>query len=475
MREKTRYSFGCAKKVTEGCCLAMNLKFHLLLQIAIVATICLMVTAAYVLYRANHQIKQETQMTADSLGKQLEVQLLRIDANIEQSNRFPDFDLWKQTHMAAGICVRYISINKEHTYGLCQGESLSTSRWPSAFEKMYRRVFNPGLEVSRAISFKGREYGSITVNPNAEIELARAWDNVVALLGLSASTVVAVCLLVYITIYRALRPAPLIVSGLEKMHDGDLTIRLPTFKLIEWQRIGAAINEFSATQNQLLTDRKKLVLKLMTLQEEERRYLARELHDELGQCLAAINAVAASIAQTAKQDCPVIVPEAENITRINRHIMETVRTLLVRLRPAEIDELGLEGCLKAMIMEWNRQSPGKIHYQLIIKGDCQSLIEPLPITLFRIVQEGLTNIAKHSKATEVSVTLEISEQIVVLTIADNGKVENLPFAENQGIGLLGIRERANGLGGQLNLKLDQSGGLIVRVELPIRANSGSPT
>jgi two-component system, NarL family, sensor histidine kinase UhpB len=452
----------------------MNLKVHLLLQIALVAIICLMATAAYVLYQADRQVKQESRMTADSLGKQLEMQLLRIDANIEQSSHFPDFDLWKQAHMQAGICIRYISIDKENTYGLCQGENLSRSRCPKLFEKIYRRFFNPGFEVSRPISFKGRGYGSLTVTPNAEMELARAWDSIVGLLGLSASTVAAVCLLVYISIYRALRPAQVIVMGLEKMQNGDSTIRLPTFNLIEWQSIGAAINEFTVTQKQLLSDRKKLVLQLITLQEEERRYLSRELHDELGQCLAAINAVAASIAQTAKQDCPQLVPEAENISRINRHIMETVRTLLVRLRPAEIDELGLEACLYSMIGEWNRQSSGQVHYQLIIKGDYHTLKEPLPITLFRIVQEGLTNIAKHSTATKVSITLEIAQQIVVLTIEDNGKVDTLPFAENQGIGLLGIRERANGLGGQLNLKLDQSGGLIVRVELPIQTVSRAP-
>lgn len=101
-------------------------------------------------------------MTADSLGKQLEIQLLRFDANIEQSSQFPDFDLWKQTHMAAGICVRYVSTNKQQTYGLCHGDNLSSNRWPSTFEKFYRWFFKSGFEVSKAITFKGREYGSVT-------------------------------------------------------------------------------------------------------------------------------------------------------------------------------------------------------------------------------------------------------------------------------------------------------------------------
>jgi len=452
----------------------MNLKLHLLLQIAAVAMICLMATTAYVLHQADRQIKQKSLMTAEALRKQLEVQLFRIDAGYRSDNHFPDFELWKQTHSASGICVRYISINSEFSHGICQGSELPNKRWPGIFEKIYRRLFNPGFEVSRPISFNGRDYGSVTVTPNAEMQLARAWDSVAALLGLSAGTVLAVCLLVYISIYRALRPARIIVTGLEKMQNGDSSIRLPAFKLLEWQRIGNAINEFAAIQKQLLAERKKLALKLMTLQEDERRYLARELHDELGQCLSAINAVAASISQTAKQDCPQIVPEAENISRINRHIMETVRTLLVRLRPAEIDDLGLEACLSALIAEWNRQSYGRIQYRLAITGDYRILTEPLPIALFRIAQEGLTNIAKHAAATNALITLEIAGQSVVLTIEDNGKVESLPFAENQGIGLLGIRERAAGLGGQMNLEVGRSGGLIVRVELPIQPNSGVP-
>jgi two-component system, NarL family, sensor histidine kinase UhpB len=452
----------------------MNLKLHLLLQIVAVAMICLMATAAYVLQQADLQIKQESRMTVESLGKQLEVQLFRIDAGYGSHNHFPDFELWKQTHGISGICIRYISKDNESSHGICQGSELPDKHWPDIFEKIYRQLFTPGFEVSRSISYNGRNYGSLTVTPNAEMEIARAWDSVAGLFGLSASTVLVVSLLVYISICRALRPSRIIVTNLEKMQNGDSSIRLPNFKLLEWKHIGDAINEFAATQKQLLAERNKLVLKLLTLQEDERRFLARELHDELGQCLSAINAVAASITQTAKQDCPQIVTEVENISRINRHIMETVRTLLVRLRPAEIDELGLEACLNALIAEWNRQSSGQIQYQLSIKGNYRTLAEPLPITLFRIAQEGLTNIAKHSAATMASITLEIAGQTVILTIEDNGKVNSLPFAENPGIGLLGIRERVTGLGGQMNLEVGRSGGLIVRVELPIQPNSGLP-
>jgi signal transduction histidine kinase len=185
------------------------------------------------------------------------------------------------------------------------------------------------------------------------MEIAQAWDNISSLLGLSAMTVLAVCLLVFLSISRALRPATIIVAGLESMEKGNLAERLPSFELIEWQRTAKAVNQLAASQLQLLAERQKLTVKLINFQEEERRFLARELHDEFGQCLAAINAVAASIAQTAKQQCPALVGDADHISRITQHMLDNVRNLLKRLRPAEPDELGLAASLNSLVSGWN--------------------------------------------------------------------------------------------------------------------------
>lgn len=449
----------------------MNLKVHLLLQIVLVAIFCLLVTGAYVLFQTNRLVRQEAATTLNSVGKYLEMQQLRIDANLHDPRHFPDFELWRQTHAVSGQCLRYVSNDRKTSYGLCQGESLSAKRWPVIFEELYRRLFNPGVELMRTLSFKQQTVGSVTVIPSAEMELARAWDHLTGLLGLSASTTIAVCLLVYLSIYRALRPAQIIVNTLEKMQTADTVTPLPSFKLTEWQRIGDSINEFVATQKQLLTERKKLVLQLISVQEEERRYLARELHDEFGQCLSAINAFSSSILQTAKQDCPSLVPEVESIARINQRIMETVRKLLISLRPAELDELGLKTCFDTLISEWNKQYAGQRHCQLILEGDAQQLENPLPITLYRIIQEGLTNIAKHSNATQAILILKIKQpSTITLTIEDNGRMKSFPFSQNQGVGLLGIRERVNGLGGRFDLLSNESGGLTVRVTLPIQTN-----
>ncbi|MDP1771580.1 MAG: histidine kinase, partial [Methylobacter sp.] len=277
-----------------------------------------------------------------------------------------------------------------------------------------------------------------------------------------------------------LHPAQVIVAGLEKMEKGELSFRLPTFELDEWQRTGKAINQLAASLEQLLSERKKLALKLMNIQEEERRYLARELHDEFGQCLAAINAVAASISQTAAYECPELVPEGKNISRIVHHMMESLRGLLLRLRPSDIDELGLTASLKSLVAGWNASSGGKTHYNLAVHGDLDRLPEPIPVTIFRIVQECLTNVSKHSAATNAKVTLRtVSENSSITTIEliieDDGKANKLPFEDNPGIGLLGIRERVAALGGRLTLKTGNPSGLAVHVWLPAQPISGTQT
>ncbi len=447
----------------------MNLQLHLLSRITVVALMCLFTTAAYVLYHSDRQAGQVTQATAESLGRQLEFQLLRINAGFGRAHQFPDFELWKQTGNMPGICIRFVSTDSAVQHRLCNGAKTAGLLPPKAFEVFYRRFLNPGFEITRPIAFNGRVYGSLTVTPNAEMEIAQAWDNIRSLLSLSAITVSAVCLLVYLSISRALRPARIIVAGLETMEKGDLACRLPTFELIEWQRTATEINRLAATQQHLLAERQKLTMKLINVQEEERRYLARELHDEFGQCLAAINAVAASMAQTAEQQCPALVNEAAHISRISQHMMANVRDLLRRLRPAELDELGLAVSLNSLVSGWN--AAGKIRYQLSIVGDCALLPEPLTVSLFRITQECLTNIAKHSAATNAKVTLVIANNALTLTVEDNGLTTALPFAEGPGIGLLGIRERVTALNGQLALAIAEPHGLIVEARLPIRSDN----
>lgn len=452
----------------------MNLKLHLLSRIILIGFACLIATTTWMLYQADREFRHEARSKADSIGRQLEVQLLRINAGFDHTARFPDLGLWQQMGAISGACVWFMPADGDQVRSVCSGGNTSVQSGPDWFENIYRWAFKPGFETMRQVAFRDHVYGAVVVAPSAEVEIASAWQQLRGLMGLSATTVLALCLLVYVTVNRALRPAQVLVAGLESMSNGDLSTRLPAFELAEWQRTGQAINRLAASQQQLLAERRMLALKLMAVQEEERRYLARELHDEFGQCLAAINAVAASITQTAEQDCPALLPEGKHIARITGHMMDLLRGLLLRLRPMDIDELGLSAALNSLIAGWNARNGGKIHYRLAIDGDLDRLPEPVPVNIFRIVQECLTNVAKHSAAANAKVTLVVSDGFAELRVEDDGIADKLPFEDSSGIGLLGMRERVTALGGQLTLAPAQAGGLMVRAWLPLQPAAGAP-
>lgn len=449
----------------------MNLQPHLLKHIAGVAAGCLLVLAALLLHQSHTQAAQNSQRMADAAGKQLEAQWLLRIAGIGRSTVFPDFEFWKQSARQPGVCLTYAASDEAPPRSICNGMPLIDAAWPAWFEATYRWACKPGAPVLRALTIQGRQYGLLTVIPSAELEIAAAWQQTSNLMALSALTVCAVCLWVYLTINRALQPAQTIVKGLAELEAGQLRYRLPPFPLHEWQTIGAAINQLAASQQQLLAERQTLLIKMINLQEQERRDLARELHDEFGQCLAAISAVATSIKQTAAMQAPDLLDDAERISQIAQHILAGVRALLGRLRPAELDELGLAASLHSLIGGWNRATGDKTCYQLQITGDCDRLSEAQALTVFRIVQECLTNIAKHAVASQVKVMLSIEPCTARVTVADDGLANRLPLPPSAGIGLLGIRERVTALEGKLNLTLAEPHGLMVEAVLPLAADA----
>lgn len=449
----------------------MNLQLHLLFRITAIGLTCLLLVSGYALFQSNRQAKQAAWRIADSQAKLLESQLALHKAGIGLGNPFPDFEFWKQSGNQPGICLNYASTDKTIARGLCSGTKPESASWPAFFDAGYRWLFHPGGQAVKSIGLQGRTLGFLTVTPSAELEVADAWHKVLNLTALSLATVLAVCILVYLSIRRALRPAQTIVQGIETLESGQLDFRLPIFELQEWQRIGTATNQLASSQQQLLNERRKLVGKLISLQEAERRYMTRELHDEFGQCLAAVQAVAASIRQTASRQCPELVTEAEHIGQITQHMMRAVRQLLGRLRPAEFDELGLAASLNSLVAAWNGRKQGETRFYLHISGDCALLSETQAINLFRITQECLTNIAKHAMAANAHVKLRIHGDTITLAVQDDGIASRLPFAESDGIGLLGIRERVTALRGQLTLAIAEPCGLIVEIRLPGPATS----
>lgn len=216
----------------------------------------------------------------------------------------------------------------------------------------------------------------------------------------------------------------------------------------------------------LLAHNRELSQRLIVLQEDERRALARELHDELAQSCTAIRVEAALIAGGG--------PAGEAARRIDvlaAGLGDRVRTMLQRLRPADLDALGLVDAIQTLCEEWELRSGVAcvFHHDAELRIDA----EPARIAVYRIVQEALANVMRHAGASTVRVSLRHGAGgALTLAVEDDG-VGLDAAAPRRGLGLLGAAERAAALGGRLALERAAPHGLALRLDLPARALRGA--
>jgi PAS domain S-box-containing protein len=235
-----------------------------------------------------------------------------------------------------------------------------------------------------------------------------------------------------------------------------------------------AIRDAEQRSQDLLRQNRLLTQQLFSLQEAERRHLARELHDELGQWLTAIQAEAGAICSSSGAERePGVYASAQTIGNSADNIHKVVRRILHRLRPALLDQLGLTDSLNELAAQWRQHHP-KIVCDLELDGDFGDLPESLNITLYRIVQEALTNIASHAQASQAKVWLRRAPaeapapEHVLLTVQDNGLGMD-PKLPSKGMGMLGMRERTIASGGEFMSHSAPGQGVCIEIRLPLVA------
>lgn len=197
--------------------------------------------------------------------------------------------------------------------------------------------------------------------------------------------------------------------------------------------------------------------------EEERKRLARELHDELGQLVTAIRLIATTLtrsgsAMTAEQG-------VAKINEIATGLYDSVHRIVRELRPAVLEQPDLPSALQDLVREWRSLHPA-IQLQLELQGDLGDLGEAYILTIFRAVQEALTNVLKHAEASLVRISVARHDDGLEIVIADDGRGGRGNIRNGSGHGLVGMRERVLALGGTLDTGKLPSGGFQVRIALP---------
>ncbi len=222
---------------------------------------------------------------------------------------------------------------------------------------------------------------------------------------------------------------------------------------------------------QLLQQNRELTQRMFKIQEDERRYLGRELHDEFGQQLAAIHLNAETIKMLSKKQYLKIYEYAQVIDEIATDVHKKMRSILRQLRPALLDEMGLVDSLKELTNQWQVRFP-TIKIKFSMEGELNDFDDNLNISIYRIIQESLTNVAKHAMADYVSVQLirqpgeRGAQDSLLLIVKDNGKGLDETFVA-EGIGLPSLRERVLAVGGKFAIKSIKEKGVHVEVWIPI--------
>jgi PAS domain S-box-containing protein len=201
--------------------------------------------------------------------------------------------------------------------------------------------------------------------------------------------------------------------------------------------------------------------------EDERRSLARELHDELGQYVTAIKTFAVGIANKAEEKMPDIASNAQTIVSAANHIYDGMHNIIRQLRPGSLDNLGLSETLRDMVDNYQKHHPD-LKMNLQMQGDVNSFGESVNINVYRVIQESVNNALKHANADWIDIRLEeIETGELQLTIRDNGKgMDFCKVDQSRHFGLLGMRERAQALNGTFSIDSAPDEGTTIRINIP---------
>jgi signal transduction histidine kinase len=269
------------------------------------------------------------------------------------------------------------------------------------------------------------------------------------------------------------RPILQLKLAAQAVGQGDFGQRVEPWATDEIGELAAAFSSMTAGLQQAEHERaereqlrSQLLEKVIAAQEEERKRIARELHDETGQALTSLMVRL----KRMNEGCtvPALQPQMEELRQLMASTLDGVHTMSLELRPKALDDLGLDAALQRYAQDW--QTHHGIDVDLLVLGlEAGRLPPAVETALYRIIQEGLTNVARHAQARTVSVVLERRDNQVRVIVEDDGiGFDPGQPAARERLGLYGMQERAELLGGHLIVESAPGQGTSVFVEVPVR-------
>jgi two-component system sensor histidine kinase UhpB len=336
------------------------------------------------------------------------------------------------------------------------GIRLTTDGVPDWFVSLLRI---PNIASAHPIVIGPRHVGDIIFVPDLSADLREKWFGFLAIVLSGSALLVLAAISAYLTVSLALRPLEHLGAGLARMQQGDYDSTIPLLGPPEIRKSCEEANQLARKLKQLIQDNRSMLRKIVSLEDDERRELANELHDELGPLLFAIRANAIALSGSSKD------PEAPSnrLLEAAEAVQHASRRILDGLSPLYLEELGLEKSIQTLLQN-AEAALTTVTTSSQLDPRIDSLDHLLSQTIYRVIQEAVTNAVKHARATTLNVEAMMSDHAVTIEISDNG----IGFPDNVslGRGLTGMSDRSRALDGKLDL-LRNGGRTIVRCWLPL--------
>ena len=435
----------------------MSLKSRLLIYVNLLLLVAIFTGLAAIIFSAQNNVRQEI-LSTQSLA------VFAIEKGIEK-NAEVYFSQEKKVSLGLTnlkdlrhLKIKFFNTNKQLLEQTSSDLSI-LNKPPNWFISIMERFSKTLPEKKININIRDKKIGHILINPEPMYEYSEIWQQIKSGFWVILLFFGLVNIMIFIVFYYTLKPINSIIEGFQKLEDKNYKARIGKINILELDIIGQNFNRMVKKLKEDNFKIHKLSQDLINIQEQEKKELARNLHDELGQSLTAIQAEAASIKKNKNEASRI--QALNSIINISKDMMSSTRELIKKLSLGILEEMGFEIAITDLVKNWSKRYPNKPSYFSYDKN-LNGLIPPsFEGRIYRIVQEALTNITKHSNPKNINISFQLkkNKKEFAINILNDGIKNKLN--KSKGVGLLGIIERVNQMKGKINFKKKENFEIII--------------
>ena len=382
----------------------LSLRARLSILLALVIALGLVVNVARLVLDAAPRVQAEDQSVTRLAREFVQTLVAGLDETPDPDARLNQIvrDLSRLRHVS--ITRQSDVVETRHPAANSSGDA---GEWRSVPAWFVALVHPDQMAVSVPISIGGKP-GSLLITSHPADEMVEIWDGIVTQLEIGSAIAIALFLITMLVVSRALAPIQALSDAMARIEAGGYDTRVTPDGPPELAAICTKLNHLAVTLGGAIDDKRRLAERVVSLQDVERKEIARELHDEFGPFLFALRVHASSLSRIADAPEPnldalrtrgvAILEQVDSLQRSNRRVLE-------KLRPVGLTELGLRDALGALLRLWSESHPGVV-VETSISPSLGATGETADLTIYRTIQEALTNVFRHAGATRVDVSIE---------------------------------------------------------------------